>query len=161
MLIDMIDYHEPTLVIVGSRGLAKIKGMLLGSVSNYLIQKSSVPVMVRFKPSFCCFSSAWRREKLTHDDDDAQVTRRPLRVSHTVHRKLSSLNREARVTLSGASIEKESRGGAVDDGESRLLMRFEVEAYGIGKQAADCFFVPSPCLGAVQIPTSLMTYISR
>lgn len=46
MLIDMIDYHEPTLVIVGSRGLAKIKGMLLGSVSNYLIQKSSVPVMV-------------------------------------------------------------------------------------------------------------------
>lgn len=48
MLIDMIDYHEPTLVIVGSRGLAKIKGMLLGSVSNYLIQKSSVPVMVSF-----------------------------------------------------------------------------------------------------------------
>lgn len=39
MLIDMIDYHEPTLVIVGSRGLDKIKGMLLGSVSNYLIQK--------------------------------------------------------------------------------------------------------------------------
>lgn len=66
MLIDMIDYHEPTLVIVGSRGLAKIKGMLLGSVSNYLIQKSSVPVMVSWsfllKTSRCsrlllpCFS---------------------------------------------------------------------------------------------------------
>ncbi|ORY91609.1 hypothetical protein BCR35DRAFT_298845 [Leucosporidium creatinivorum] len=95
MLIDMIDYHEPTLVIVGSRGLAKIKGMLLGSVSNYLIQKSSVPVM---------------------------VTRRPLRVSHTVHRKLSSLNREARTTLSQATIEKESKGGAVEDGEFALSL---------------------------------------
>lgn len=83
-----IDYLEPTLVIVGTRGLDKIKGMLLGSVSNYLIQKSSSPVM---------------------------VTRRPLRVSRTVHRKLSSLNREARTTLAGAQTEKESRGGEVEE----------------------------------------------
>lgn len=83
-----IDYHEPTLVIVGTRGLDKIKGMLLGSVSNYLIQKSSSPVM---------------------------VTRRPLRVSRTVHRKLSTLNREARTSLARAQTEKESRGGAVEE----------------------------------------------
>ncbi|KAK4055639.1 hypothetical protein OIV83_000185 [Microbotryomycetes sp. JL201] len=88
MLIDMIDYHEPTLVIVGSRGLTKIKGMLLGSVSNYLIQKSSVPVM---------------------------VTRRPLRSSRRVQRKLSSLNRQARVSLAEASIEKDSHAGAIED----------------------------------------------
>ncbi|KAK4057862.1 hypothetical protein OIO90_001081 [Microbotryomycetes sp. JL221] len=88
MLIDMIDYHEPTLVIVGSRGLTKIKGMLLGSVSNYLIQKSSVPVM---------------------------VTRRPLRTSRRVQRKLSSLNRQARVSLAEASIEKDSHAGAIED----------------------------------------------
>lgn len=35
------------MVIVGTRGLKKVKGMLLGSVSNYLLQKSSAPVMVR------------------------------------------------------------------------------------------------------------------
>ncbi|KAG9103866.1 hypothetical protein FRC06_007395 [Ceratobasidium sp. 370] len=46
MLLDLIDYTEPTMVIVGSRGLNALKGILLGSTSHYLIQKSSVPVMV-------------------------------------------------------------------------------------------------------------------
>ncbi|BGP47130.1 hypothetical protein JCM10450v2_002982 [Rhodotorula kratochvilovae] len=92
MLVDMIDYLEPTLVLVGSRGLTRIKGMLLGSTSNYLIQKSSAPVM---------------------------VTRRPLRVSRTVHRKLSSLDRTARTSLADATIDKESHAQAVDDPEER------------------------------------------
>ncbi|GAA6060273.1 hypothetical protein JCM10212_003973 [Sporobolomyces blumeae] len=89
MLVDMIDFHEPTLVVVGSRGLTKLKGMLLGSVSNYLVQKSSSPVM---------------------------VTRRPLRLSRTVHRRtLSSLDRTARVaSLADAAIEKESHAQAVE-----------------------------------------------
>lgn len=34
------------MVVVGSRGLGKLKGILLGSTSHYLVQKSSVPVMV-------------------------------------------------------------------------------------------------------------------
>jgi hypothetical protein len=34
------------MAIVGSRGLGKLKGILLGSTSHYLVQKSSVPVMV-------------------------------------------------------------------------------------------------------------------
>ena len=46
MLIDLIDYVAPTLVIIGSRGLSRLKGIILGSVSHYLIQKSSAPVMV-------------------------------------------------------------------------------------------------------------------
>ncbi|KDN51588.1 hypothetical protein RSAG8_00133, partial [Rhizoctonia solani AG-8 WAC10335] len=46
MLPDLIDYTEPTMAIVGSRGLNALKGILLGSTSHYLIQKSSVPVMV-------------------------------------------------------------------------------------------------------------------
>ncbi|KAF8710999.1 Universal stress protein family, partial [Rhizoctonia solani] len=46
MLLDLIDYTEPTMAIVGSRGLNALKGILLGSTSHYLIQKSSVPVMV-------------------------------------------------------------------------------------------------------------------
>ncbi|CED83804.1 UspA [Phaffia rhodozyma] len=46
MLLDLIDFLEPTIVIVGSRGLGKLKGTILGSMSHYLVQKSSVPVMV-------------------------------------------------------------------------------------------------------------------
>jgi len=34
------------MLIVGSRGVGQLKGILLGSTAHYLIQKSSVPVMV-------------------------------------------------------------------------------------------------------------------
>jgi hypothetical protein len=45
------------MVIVGSRGLGKLKGILLGSTSHYLVQKSSVPVMVSHaEPSSACIS---------------------------------------------------------------------------------------------------------
>ncbi|KAI9608429.1 hypothetical protein H4Q26_004611 [Puccinia striiformis f. sp. tritici PST-130] len=43
MLIDCIDYLEPNLVIVED-GLTSSKTSLMGSVSHYLVQKSSVPV---------------------------------------------------------------------------------------------------------------------
>ncbi|KAF7792618.1 hypothetical protein EIP86_003715 [Pleurotus ostreatoroseus] len=46
MLLDIVDYIEPVMLIVGSRGLGNLKGILLGSTSHYLIQKCSVPVMV-------------------------------------------------------------------------------------------------------------------
>ncbi|KAJ3814673.1 hypothetical protein EV368DRAFT_32078 [Lentinula lateritia] len=46
MLLDIVDHMEPTMLIVGSRGLGQLKGILLGSTSHYLIQKCSVPVMV-------------------------------------------------------------------------------------------------------------------
>ncbi|KII90944.1 hypothetical protein PLICRDRAFT_39525 [Plicaturopsis crispa FD-325 SS-3] len=46
MLLDIIDYNEPQMLIVGSRGLGQLKGILLGSTSHYLIQRCSVPVMV-------------------------------------------------------------------------------------------------------------------
>ncbi|KAF8508194.1 hypothetical protein BU17DRAFT_77988 [Hysterangium stoloniferum] len=46
LLLDLVDFVEPTMLIVGSRGLGKLKGILLGSTSHYLIQKSPVPVMV-------------------------------------------------------------------------------------------------------------------
>jgi hypothetical protein len=41
-----IDELEPTLCVVGTRGRSSLKGVLLGSFSNYLVTKSSVPVMV-------------------------------------------------------------------------------------------------------------------
>lgn len=49
LLYTQIDYIEPTLVILGSRGRSALKGVLLGSFSNYLVTKSSVPVMVARK----------------------------------------------------------------------------------------------------------------
>ncbi|KAJ4311329.1 hypothetical protein N0V94_008004 [Neodidymelliopsis sp. IMI 364377] len=49
MITEVIDMLEPTLVILGSRGRNALKGVLLGSFSNYLVTKSSVPVMVARK----------------------------------------------------------------------------------------------------------------
>lgn len=46
MLCEMIDHISPTLVVVGSRGRSALRGVLLGSFSNYIVGKSSVPVMV-------------------------------------------------------------------------------------------------------------------
>ncbi|EJD41294.1 hypothetical protein AURDEDRAFT_115542 [Auricularia subglabra TFB-10046 SS5] len=46
LLLDIVDYLEPIMLIVGSRGVGQLKGILLGSTAHYLIQKSSVPVMV-------------------------------------------------------------------------------------------------------------------
>lgn len=49
LMFVQIDFLEPTLVILGSRGRSALKGVLLGSFSNYLVTKSSVPVMVARK----------------------------------------------------------------------------------------------------------------
>lgn len=46
ILTEIIDLVNPTLVILGSRGRSALKGVLLGSFSNYIVEKSSVPVMV-------------------------------------------------------------------------------------------------------------------
>ncbi|KAJ5290809.1 hypothetical protein N7478_000060 [Penicillium angulare] len=46
MITEAIDELEPTLVIVGARGQSALKGVLLGSFSNYLLSNSSAPVMV-------------------------------------------------------------------------------------------------------------------
>ncbi|KAL4941272.1 hypothetical protein BDV06DRAFT_223292 [Aspergillus oleicola] len=49
MITEAIDGLEPTLVIVGARGRSALKGVLLGSFSNFLVTNSSVPVMVARK----------------------------------------------------------------------------------------------------------------
>lgn len=46
LLTAVIDYVNPTMVVLGSRGRSAIKGVLLGSFSNYIVERSSVPVMV-------------------------------------------------------------------------------------------------------------------
>lgn len=66
LILELIDNLQPTLVVVGSKGLSAIKGVLLGSLSNYLVTKSTVPVMVvreklkkinRFKNGLSIFSN--------------------------------------------------------------------------------------------------------
>ncbi|EGW35773.1 uncharacterized protein SPAPADRAFT_53932 [Spathaspora passalidarum NRRL Y-27907] len=66
LILEFIDNLQPTLVVVGSKGQSAIKGVLLGSLSNYLVTKSSVPVMVvreklkkinRFKSGSSVFSN--------------------------------------------------------------------------------------------------------
>ncbi|KAI4238910.1 MAG: hypothetical protein LQ349_000752 [Xanthoria aureola] len=49
LITEAIDFFEPTMVILGSRGRGALKGTLLGSFSNYLVAKSSIPVMVARK----------------------------------------------------------------------------------------------------------------
>ncbi|BFZ57129.1 hypothetical protein PYCC9005_004179 [Savitreella phatthalungensis] len=49
LLTEIIDTTMPTMVIIGSRGRANMTGILLGSFSNYIVNKSSVPVMVARK----------------------------------------------------------------------------------------------------------------
>ncbi|KAA8630448.1 hypothetical protein SMACR_03442 [Sordaria macrospora] len=49
LITEVIDHVNPTLVILGSRGRSALKGVILGSFSNYLVTKSSVPVMVARK----------------------------------------------------------------------------------------------------------------
>ncbi|CAO3629210.1 unnamed protein product [Cunninghamella blakesleeana] len=42
----MISMYQPSLLIVGTRGLSEFQGMLLGSVSKYCLQHCQVPVTV-------------------------------------------------------------------------------------------------------------------
>lgn len=45
-IVEFIKNHNPDLVVMGSRGLSGIKEMFLGSVSHYVVQKSSCPVFI-------------------------------------------------------------------------------------------------------------------
>lgn len=45
-IVGVVKHMSPTLVIVGSKGTSAIKGVIMGSLSNHLVRKSPVPVMV-------------------------------------------------------------------------------------------------------------------
>ena len=45
-ILDAAKAKGTDLIVVGSRGLGGVKGLLLGSVSNAVVQNSKVPVMV-------------------------------------------------------------------------------------------------------------------
>ena len=45
-IVAFADSHEVDLIVVGSRGLSQVKGMLVGSVSNRLVHRAHCPVAV-------------------------------------------------------------------------------------------------------------------
>lgn len=49
LITEIIDTTNPTMVIIGSRGRSNMSGIMLGSFSNYIVNKSSAPVMVARK----------------------------------------------------------------------------------------------------------------
>ncbi|KPI38651.1 uncharacterized protein AB675_4173 [Cyphellophora attinorum] len=71
LVLGAIDELEPTLAIVGTRGRSSIKGVLLGSFSNYLVTKSSVPVMVA-------------RRKLKKPRSSVKVSSNKIRLSNNL-----------------------------------------------------------------------------
>ena len=46
LILELIDNLQPTLLVVGLKGQLALKGVLLGSLLNYLVTKLLVPVMV-------------------------------------------------------------------------------------------------------------------
>lgn len=45
-IVDIAKEEEVDLIVLGSRGLSEFKGMLLGSVSNKVLQRAHCPVLV-------------------------------------------------------------------------------------------------------------------
>lgn len=46
VILDFANEKDADLIIVGSRGLGLVKGVLLGSVSQHLVEQAKCPVMV-------------------------------------------------------------------------------------------------------------------
>jgi nucleotide-binding universal stress UspA family protein len=45
-IVDFAHDHKFDLIVIGSRGFGPVKEMFLGSVANYVVHKSKVPVLV-------------------------------------------------------------------------------------------------------------------
>lgn len=45
-IVEYADQHHPDLIIIGSRGLGAVKGMLMGSVSSRVVQQVDCHVLV-------------------------------------------------------------------------------------------------------------------
>ena len=46
VVLDFAESNNIDLIIMGSRGLGVVKGVLLGSVSQYVVEQAKCPVMV-------------------------------------------------------------------------------------------------------------------
>lgn len=46
VILEFAESHDTDLIVMGSRGLGVVKGVLLGSVSQYIIEQAKCPVTV-------------------------------------------------------------------------------------------------------------------
>ncbi len=46
VILDFASANDIDLIIMGSRGLGIVKGVLLGSVSQYIVEQAKCPVLV-------------------------------------------------------------------------------------------------------------------
>ncbi|MEM3915121.1 MAG: universal stress protein, partial [Metallosphaera sp.] len=46
VILDYVSKNPISLVVIGSRGLSKLKRVLLGSVSSRVVQEAKVPVLI-------------------------------------------------------------------------------------------------------------------
>ncbi|KAG6335974.1 hypothetical protein ID866_3127 [Astraeus odoratus] len=120
MLLDIVDYNEPTMLIVGSRGLGQLRGILLGSTSHYLIQRCSVPVMVtrrRLKRPPKRSAHLTQHRARVSLVEAAQIDRVAAKVDQDVAVMRDEMQRENDRMGDGSSIPEGGEADEVADGE--------------------------------------------
>jgi len=45
-IVSFADYNNFDLIVIGSRGMGKIREVFLGSTSNYVLHTSKIPVLI-------------------------------------------------------------------------------------------------------------------
>ncbi|KAI9509216.1 hypothetical protein F5148DRAFT_978647 [Russula earlei] len=138
MVLDIVDHVEPEMLIVGSRGLGHLKGILLGSTSHYLIQKCSVPVMVarrRLKrPPRRSAHLAKHRARVSLAEA-AGVERVTQRVDEEVAHMRDQIERSEDRESERMRVQEEGRGEGVDE-EGEPVTEVEGSAYGPARSSS-------------------------
>ncbi|KAI0050385.1 adenine nucleotide alpha hydrolases-like protein [Auriscalpium vulgare] len=134
MILDIVDHRDPVMLIVGSRGLGQLKGILLGSTSHYLIQRCSVPVMVarrRLKrPPRRNAHLAKHRARVSLAEA-AGVERVTQRVDAEVAHLREEIEREEDREEERMRVRREREDG--EEGEEEGVAETEVEGEGHGR----------------------------
>ncbi|KAH9480467.1 hypothetical protein JR316_0007067 [Psilocybe cubensis] len=119
MLLDIVDHIEPIMLIVGSRGLGQLNGILLGSTSHYLIQKCSVPVMVaRRRLKRPPRKSAHLSTQRTHISlAEAGIDRVAAKVDQDVQIMRDEIQKDDNRRDGGPGSRNDRRFGPVNEGE--------------------------------------------
>ncbi|KAH9179299.1 hypothetical protein EDB89DRAFT_2160667 [Lactarius sanguifluus] len=158
-LADIVDYMEPLMLIVGSRGVNQLKGILLGSTSHYLIQKCSVPVMVarrRLKrPPRRSAHLAKHRARVSLAEA-AGIERVTQRVDEEVANMRDQIERSEDRESERMRVQEEDREGENDGEEGEPDAEVEGSAHGPARSPS---MVSSTIGGGAVFVQSLFLYL--